>query len=358
MLQVHITCVSHAADANSTKFEAVFFCLDWVRSAFDSVENHMSATMKSETLSGVGGSLEGPSILMNSGMAALQKTVQKSRMPKATGDMLVYLALIALVWGAWWVTSLGLFDAGDDIGYWIGVAGGVMMVLLFSYPLRKRFRFTQRWGKAKWWFMVHMILGVGGPILILVHSAFQARSLNAAAAYYSMIIVALSGVVGRYIYSHVNRGLHGEQSDFQDLQQRAGLHQREAHSRLSFAPAVEQRLKEFGEHEMTARPNFLTCLRRVFWLPIKQWWTFRACAKEVQEPLNRLAVRGGWDEASLAKRQKLAKKLIRRYLNAVVRVAQFTAFERLFSLWHVAHIPFVYLLVISSIIHVIAVHAY
>lgn len=331
---------------------------DGVRASFDAIEYHVNAMMKSEALQGVGGGLETPSILMNSGMAALTQAVPKSRMPRLTGDLLVYLVLAALVWGAWWVTRLGLFEAGDDVGYWIGVTGGVMMVLLFSYPLRKRFRFTQRWGKAKWWFLVHMLLGVGGPILILVHSNFQVHSLNAAAALYSMVVVALSGVVGRFIYSRVNRGLHGEQSDFSELQQRAGLHQHEAHSRLAFAPALEQRLKAFGERDTTARPDFLACLRRVFWLPIKQWWTYRACVNELHEPLNRLAARGGWDEKSLAKRQQLARKLVRRYLHAVVRVAQFTAYERLFSLWHVAHIPFVYLLVISSVVHVVAVHAY
>jgi hypothetical protein len=43
---------------------------------------------------------------------------------------------------------------------------------------------------------------------------------------------------------------------------------------------------------------------------------------------------------------------------AVVRVAQYTAYERVFALWHVAHLPFVYLLVISAVVHVVAVHAY
>ena len=74
--------------------------------------------------------------------------------------------------------------------------------------------------------------------------------------------------------------------------------------------------------------------------------------------MQQLAEQGGWDAASHSKRERLARKLVRQYLNAVVRVAQFTAYERLFSLWHVAHIPFVYLLVISAVVHVIAVHAY
>ncbi len=314
--------------------------------------------MNSETMEGVASLLEPPSILLSSSHTALPPEKRLARPSGLAQDLLVYLALCALVWLAWWLTSLELFEAGDDVGYWIGVAGGVMMLLLFTYPLRKRFRFAQRMGKAKWWFLAHMLLGVGGPMLILVHSAFQARSLNAAAALYSMIVVALSGVVGRFIYSRINRGLHGEQSSFLELQQRAGLHQREAHSRLAFAPGVERRLQAFGAQDLSRRPDLPACLRRVFWLPLRQWWTYRACAAELDAALQHMAERGGWDGRSLAKRRRLARKLVRRYLNAVVRVAQFTAYERLFSLWHVAHIPFVYLLVISSIVHVIAVHAY
>ena len=71
----------------------------------------------------------------------------------------------------------------------------------------------------------------GGPLLILLHSNFQVKSLNAGAALYSMLIVALSGVVGRFIYARVNRGLHGEQTNFRELQSRAGLHRQEARSR-------------------------------------------------------------------------------------------------------------------------------
>ena len=53
-----------------------------------------------------------------------------------------------------------------------------------------------------------------------------------------------------------------------------------------------------------------------------------------------------------------AKRLVWIYLTAVARVAQYTAYEKLFSLWHIVHIPFVYLLVFSAIVHVIAVHVY
>jgi len=62
---------------------------DGVRASFDAIEYHVNAMMKSEALQGVGGGLETPSILMNSGMAALTQAVPKSRMPRLTGDLVV-----------------------------------------------------------------------------------------------------------------------------------------------------------------------------------------------------------------------------------------------------------------------------
>jgi hypothetical protein len=46
------------------------------------------------------------------------------------------------------------------------------------------------------------------------------------------------------------------------------------------------------------------------------------------------------------------------YLYGVERAAQFKVFERIFALWHVIHIPLVYMLVATAIWHVVAVHMY
>jgi hypothetical protein len=233
-----------------------------------------------------------------------------------------------------------------------------MMLLLFTYPLRKHFRFTQSWGTVKWWFILHMILGVGGPLLILLHSTFRVGSLNAGVALYSMLIVAGSGVIGRFIFARVNRGLRGEQTDFKALQAKAGLDQEEVRSQLSFAPTVEEYLKAFEQSELKAGTGWLTQLRRVFWLPVSQWLIFQHCVRELHTPIRTLAKKGNWSKEDLARRERKARKMVRRYIIAVVRVAQYTAYARLFSFWHVAHIPFVYLLIASAIVHVVAVHAY
>lgn len=278
--------------------------------------------------------------------------------PRVSTDVWLYALLTGLTLGAWFISRQGYFTAGDDVGYWIGVAGGVMMLALFSYPLRKYFRFMHRLGKVKWWFIVHMMLGICGPMLILVHSTFRVGSINAGVALYSMVIVALSGVVGRFIYMRVNRGLHGEQTTLRELQARAGFDQSETRSRLHFAPEVEARLLAFEESELKARPGWLTFARQVAVLPWRQWLIYRRCVAGLREPLQRIAEHREWSAADLAKRDRQARKLVHRYLNNVVRVAQFTAYERFFALWHVAHVPFVYILVISAVVHVFAVHAY
>jgi hypothetical protein len=274
------------------------------------------------------------------------------------GDVVVYLVIAAIVAGMWKLSRMELFKAGDDVGYWLGVAGGVMMLLLFSYPLRKHFSFARNWGRVKWWFLVHMILGIGGPALILLHSTFRVGSLNAAVALYSMLAVAGSGIIGRFIYARVNRGLRGEQSSLNELRDRAGLQQTEAKSRLAFAPQVETFLAEFESSVGNAPPSWLTHTRQVFWLPVQQWLVYRRCASEIHEVMKQVAVKKQWSQEEAQKRERHSKELVNLYLNAVTRVAQFTAYERLFSLWHVAHIPFVYSLIISSLVHVYAVHVY
>ena len=273
-------------------------------------------------------------------------------------DVVVYLAIIAVVLGAWQVSTMGFFKAGDRLGYWIGVAGGVMMLLLFSYPLRKHFHFARNWGRVKWWLVAHMVLGVLGPFLILVHSTFRIESQNAAVAFYSMLVVATSGVIGRFIYARVNRGLHGEKMDLKELQIRAGLEEDDARSRLAFAPEVESRLIAFAQRELSAIPGWLNYTRQVFWLPLQQWLTYYLCALDLRHTLRSLAQREQWKSGELVSRERKAKQLVWQYLHAVTRVAQYTAYERFFSLWHVAHIPFVYMLLVSAIVHVIAVHAY
>ena len=274
------------------------------------------------------------------------------------GDLVLYALLALLVLAAWQVSQWKLFRSGDDFSYWIAVAGGSMMVVLFTYPLRKHFKFMRGLGKVKWWFWFHLSLGIVGPWLVLVHSTFHIGSLNAGVALISMGIVVASGVVGRFINVRIHRGLDGELTTLRELSERAGLVEGSIRSQLHFAPAVEARLLAFEQRELTAKPGWATHLRQVSILPAQQALTYLRCMLDLRAPLRARATTYGWTPDELKRRERRARKLVGRYLVSVVRVAQYTAYERAFALWHIAHLPFVYLLVISACVHVVAVHAY
>jgi hypothetical protein len=273
-------------------------------------------------------------------------------------DAWLYLGLTALVLAAWAFTRLGLYDSKSDVAYWLGVSGGVGMLLLLGYPMRKHLRFMRRMGPAKGWFVGHMVLGVTGPLLILLHSGFRIGSLNAGVAFYSMLSVAASGVIGRFLYLQLHRNLNGEKLTLGQM--RAGLDASEsAAARLRFAPKVVEQCHGFEGWALNRRTmTGLAVVHVAFVMPWRRWSVQRQCNAELRRRLVAVAHTEGWSRRKLEARVHAGRMMVRKYLVGAQRVALFSAWERLFSWWHIAHVPFVYILVISAIVHVVAVHAY
>ncbi|MEY2687172.1 MAG: hypothetical protein RL375_1370 [Pseudomonadota bacterium] len=280
------------------------------------------------------------------------------RRRSARSDGIVYVALLALLALAWKVSRAGWFEPGDDVGYWIGVVGGVMLLLLLVYPLRKYVKFMQGWGRVKFWLWGHMLLGIGAPLLILVHCTFRTGSTNAAVALWSMVVVAISGIVGRMLYTRINRGLMAERSALRQYKVEARL-DGIGRSRLWFAPKAQDRLIEFEQSALSAAAGAgAHWLRLICVLPLASWQVRLRCVGEINSELRRMAQEQGWSRRDLNKRRRLARGTVVQHLACVMRVALFEAWERLFALWHVAHVPFVFILAASGVFHVIAVHAY
>ena len=103
------------------------------------------------------------------------------------------------------------------VGYWLGITGGSMMLLLLLYSVRKRYRWLNWLGGIPAWFEFHMILGILGPVLIMFHSNFHLGATNSNVALISMLLVAGSGVVGRYIYTRLHARLEGHEYTLEQL---------------------------------------------------------------------------------------------------------------------------------------------
>jgi hypothetical protein len=262
----------------------------------------------------------------------------------------LFVALAALLASVSLLARRLGYAAGSDLGYALGLAGGIAMLLLFLYPLRKRVRWFAGWGPTRGWFLAHMVLGIVGPLLIILHSTLRFGSVNATVAFAAMSLVAGSGLVGRLLYRRIHEGLYGEKATLEALEARAGSGAAAVHHRLAFAPGVAERLDAFAREAVQRGRQGLHRPLRFFLLGFEGRAVRRAC----HEALERGAAAAGIDGERLRRR----KALVDTYVEVVQRMAQFAVFDRLFSWWHVLHVPLVWLMVASAIAHVVAVHMY
>lgn len=241
-----------------------------------------------------------------------------------------------------WISVAKPFTAGDAIGYNLGLIGGLMMLLLLVYSARKNFKFMHRLGAMRWWFAFHISLGIIGPLLVIAHSTLSLHSINATVAFISMIMVALSGVVGRFIFRHVSYDMSEKQITIQELLEDVIAKEGETRSVVSQFPNSEEALKTFRHTAFVKETDFWTKTKRFLFLPfIARKLLYDILPKSEKSP-----------EAAQARR------IVQTYTSAVVAASRLAMWKQLFSLWHLIHIPFLWLLLISGFVHVIAVHMY
>jgi thioredoxin reductase/ferredoxin len=93
-----------------------------------------------------------------------------------------------------------LMKPSGSWGHGIGILATGVMLLNFVYPLRKRVRWLKRRGSIAPWLRFHVFVGALTPPVILFHSAFRWGNPLATATYVSLVVVVVTGLVGRFIY--------------------------------------------------------------------------------------------------------------------------------------------------------------
>jgi hypothetical protein len=288
-------------------------------------------------------------------MAPARPVAPPRRPPRDVRIVVVAAVLLASVL---WAARAAPWTPGSDVGYALGAAGGSALLLLLAYPLRKRLRFMQRLGRMRGWFALHMTLGIGAPLLVILHSTLAFGSINATVAFAVMALVATSGFVGRFLYARIHHGLYGEKASLAQLRGAASDDAEALHGPLRMPPDVVARLEAFAARADVASGGGLARGLAVATLGARGLGVRLACRRALRAAVAEEAARRGWDRAKTARRLARRRALVDRYVATAVRVGQFAAFERLFAWWHVLHVPLVWLLVASVVAHVVAVHMY
>lgn len=267
------------------------------------------------------------------------------------------LATLALVLG-WWLPTERYITPERGIGYSLGIIGGSSMLLLLLYSARKRVRWLQFLGPVARWFRGHMVLGIVGPLCILYHSNFSLGATNSNVALWSMLTVAGSGLVGRYIYARIHHGLYGRKLSLKELQDGVeGL--RAAGNSINFLPELVPRLEECEKTLLASGPRQPVL---GFAKPVIVAIHSIAARLRLHGYIRRALRAAARQSPALAGERKRLRRAAFSYVDkrllATRRVAEFQGYERLFSLWHALHMPLIFMLLIAGIVHVIAVNVY
>lgn len=274
------------------------------------------------------------------------------------GSILFFTLAGFFVYAGWKIREREYFTAESGTGYVLGIVGAVLMLLLVIYPLRKRYRFMEAFGSVKFLFRTHMMMGVIGPICILFHANFHLGSMNSNIALFSMLVVASSGLVGRYFYKRIHFGLYGRRTNLNELDKSYKVEREEMTHILDFAPETASRLLSFSDPVLNSAHSFPKSFAMALTMGLKTRWVYFQFCRLIKKELESHAECQYWDSSLKRQINKELCSWVWMFLTHVRKVAEFSFYERVFSLWHFFHLPLFFMLLFAGIFHVIAVHAY
>lgn len=230
-----------------------------------------------------------------------------------------------------WFKPSGLFGQG------LGVVGTLLIVIgVFGYIARKRYRFLSKLGRLKYWLEFHIFLCSLGPVMILFHTAFKFGGI-VSIAFWSMVAVVASGVVGRFIYVQIPRTIEGRELSLGELQE--------------MRTDVDKMLqKSYGLNELEFQKLVASTQAAVPKggnLMAQVWRKYRADKKTVGE-VKSILRKNNMPAASVKK----VVKLIEKELSLANRIERLQTMRKLFKYWHVAHMPFALIMLIIVMLHV------
>lgn len=239
------------------------------------------------------------------------------------------------------------------LGLKLGMVGVGMFLLIYLYYFRKRWGWLRNVGITKHWLDFHIVLGITAPIIIAFHAAFKFRGI-AGMAFWIMVAVALSGIVGRYLYAQIPRHLNAAELTWQELQdeQVALTHQMTAQK--LFTPGQLVAAFHIPDVEMVKHKSAVGALLWMFGLDLTRPLRVAALRRRVLHAGGILLTLGGILPSKNAELERVVRT-VRRQAALSKRMVFLSRTQEVFQLWHVIHRPFSYAFVVLAALHIATV---
>lgn len=230
------------------------------------------------------------------------------------------------------------------VGQSFGILGLVLFLFMWLYPIRKSLPWLSFTGTVGDWMRVHAIMGLALPLLVAVHAAWRFRGLIGL-GYAAMVLVSLSGLVGRYLYTRIPRRRDGlELSRDEAAGQRKALVTEIAAALETDPVEVESAIESVT---LPAGPNRRArgAIGRMLGDDFARWRAVRALRRRWSTP------RPG-RRVVAAKTVERALGLARREIALAQQLEILDRTQRLLRYWHVAHRPVAITALLALLVHV------
>ena len=272
------------------------------------------------------------------------------------------LMLVILIYGSnyYWLSAgqralspkHAYLKPSGSIGLRLGMLGFLMFLLIYLYPLRKKWSWLAKQGSSRHWLNFHVLLGLTAPIVITFHSSFKFSGV-AGVSYWLMIIVSLSGIVGRYIYAQIPRSLNYAELSFKEAQAKSS----ELGAQMQALGILTQRdiaaLVRLPNLQQAERMSLAAALVHMILFdttfPFRVWRLRQKMLWSHTRSIFAIASFRRTKNASLER----AIDLARQQTLVSKKILFLAKSHKMFQLWHVIHRPFSYSFALLATIHVV-----
>ncbi|PCJ81237.1 MAG: hypothetical protein COA49_05870 [Bacteroidetes bacterium] len=212
-----------------------------------------------------------------------------------------------------WFKPSGLFGQG------LGVIGTFMIAFgVAIYIARKNHGFMEKYLRIKYLLEFHIFLCTLGPILILFHTSFKFGGI-VSIAFWSMIAIVASGVVGRFIYVQIPRNIQGQALGLEQIHNKQkvmleGLKEGDV--------LTEDQLKVLLDSGLKSKKRY--------------------------------NIAKGYLKLSKASRKEKMQvlEILNKEKHLESKIANLSTMKTLFKYWHVIHKPFALIMLFVVLIHI------
>lgn len=230
------------------------------------------------------------------------------------------------------------FNPGDQLSTYCGLVGTGLMIIAAIYPIFRRIKAFRWIASNTMWFDFHLMAGTVGPMFIGLHSVLRLDSW-VSAAFWSMVIVVVSGFLGRYLYTQVPELASGV--ELEELDHERYFQQHRPRLTVPMAEIDRELAVQRAKAQQTAMsPSMLRAL----------WWLI---FQDIGRIPRTFARRGRLAQLGVDRktRRELAKRAARMIVIARRQVVAPKA-QLLLNSWKKVHVPFTILLTGFAVAHI------